>query len=160
MAKATKDDVIYDAAESKVSPVTKPAKPVKETYDMNNLNTLSVVSLATAATAFGAIAAVITGHIALSQIKNSKQGGRALAIAGIAAGYTVIGLWILSSLGFIALSLWGFSKGYGPIDGFGGHMPDGMGFGLERGGDHGGQFQMGQGQIQVAPGTDGSIQVQ
>lgn len=160
MAKAPKEDVIYDAAEGKVAPATKAAKPAKEKYDLNNLNTLAVVSLATAVTGFGAAAAVITGHISLSQIKRSQQGGRAMAIAGLAAGYTVIGLWILSTLGFVALSVWGVRNGIGPIGGFDDHMREGQGFGFERGGDHGGQFQMEQGQIQVAPGTDGSIQVQ
>ena len=160
MAKATKDDVIYDATEGKVLPGTKSAKPSKEKYDLNNLNTLAVVSLATAVTGFGAAAAVITGHISLAQIKRSQQGGRAMAIAGIAAGYTVIGLWILSTLGFVALSVWGVRNGYDPIGGFDDHMRGGPGFGFDRDGDQGGPFGMDQGQIQVTPGTDGSIQVQ
>lgn len=117
-------------------------KSAKAKYDFTNLNTLAVVSLASAVTGFGAAAAVITGHVSLAQIKKSNQAGRGLAIAGVAAGYTVIGLWILSTLGFLALSIWGIRNGI-PLGGFDDHMLGGYGFerGGERGGDHGG-FQM------------------
>jgi len=130
MAKEKIEDAIYDANEGKVTPV-----PAKAKYDFTNLNTLAVVSLASAVTGFGAAAAVITGHISLAQIKRSNEAGRGLAIAGVAAGYTVIGLWILSTLGFVALSVWGARNGI-PLGGFDEHMRGGFGF--ERGGDHGG----------------------
>lgn len=137
MAKEKIEDAIYDANEGKVTPV-----PTKAKYDFTNLNTLAVVSLASAVTGFGAAAAVITGHISLAQIKRSNEAGRGLAIAGVAAGYTVIGLWILSTLGFLALSVWGIRNGI-PLGGFDDHMGGGFGFerGGERGGDHDG-FQM------------------
>ena len=35
----------------------------------------------------GSILAVILGHVALSQIRSSREGGRGLAIAGLALGY-------------------------------------------------------------------------
>ena len=130
MAKEKIEDAIYDANEGKVTPV-----PAKAKYDFTNLNTLAVVSLASAVTGFGAAAAVITGHISLAQIKRSNEAGRGLAIAGVAAGYTVIGLWILSTLGLVALSVWGARNGI-PLGGFDDHMRGGFGF--ERGGDHGG----------------------
>jgi len=130
MAQEKIEDAIYDANEGKVTPV-----PAKAKYDFTNLNTLAVVSLASAVTGFGAAAAVITGHISLAQIKRSNEAGRGLAIAGVAAGYTVIGLWILSTLGFVALSVWGARNGI-PLGGFDEHMRGGFGF--ERGGDHGG----------------------
>jgi hypothetical protein len=128
MAKEKIEDAIYDANEGKVTPV-----PAKAKYDFTNLNTLAVVSLASAVTGFGAAAAVITGHVSLAQIKKSNEAGRGLAIAGVAAGYTVIGLWILSTLGFVALSVWGARNGI-PLGGFDDHMRGGFGF--ERGGDH------------------------
>lgn len=109
-------------------------EPAKGKYDFTNLNTLAVVSLATAVTGFGAAAAVITGHVSLAQIKKSDQAGRGLAIAGVAVGYSVIGLWILSTIGLVALSIWGFRYGV-PLGGY-----DDMWRG-QRGGDHGG-FQM------------------
>ena len=130
MAKEKIEDAIYDANEGKVTPV-----PAKAKYDFTNLNTLAVVSLASAVTGFGAAAAVITGHISLAQIKRSNEAGRGLAIAGVAAGYTVIGLWILSTLGFVALSVWGARNAI-PLGGFDDQMRGGFGF--ERGGDHGG----------------------
>ena len=139
MAKEKIQDAVYETGD--VTAEATPA-PAKAKYDFTNLNTLAVVSLASAVTGFGAAAAVITGHVSLAQIKKSNQAGRGLAIAGVAAGYTVIGLWILSSLGFLALSVWGARNGY-PMGGFDDQM--GGGFGFERGGERGddrGGFQM------------------
>lgn len=51
-------------------------------------NTLSIVSLVTAFVC--SLAAVITGHIALSQIKRTGEAGRGLAIAGLVLGYVGI----------------------------------------------------------------------
>lgn len=149
MAKEKIEEVVYETEAPKN---TKAAKPVARTkYDFTNLNTLAVVSVATAVTGFGAAAAVITGHVSLAQIKKSNEAGRGLAIAGIAAGYTVIGLWILSSLGMIALSIWGARYGI-PVGGFGDHRGGMMGF--DRDGDRGGVFPMPmQPQAEVGSGT-------
>jgi hypothetical protein len=92
---------------------------------------------------------VITGHISLAQIKKTQESGRTLAVVGIAAGYTVIGLWILSTLGFIALGIWGARYGV-PVGGFDDQMRGG--FGLDRHNDQGGMFQM-------QPGQQGMIQL-
>ncbi|MGD0447506.1 MAG: DUF4190 domain-containing protein [Candidatus Dormibacteria bacterium] len=43
----------------------------------------------------GSILAVIFGHIALSQIRHSRQGGRGLAIAGLVLGYVGLALFLL-----------------------------------------------------------------
>ncbi|TIH38975.1 DUF4190 domain-containing protein [Subtercola vilae] len=48
-------------------------------------NVLAIVSLVTAF--FVSLAAVITGHIALSQIKKTGEKGRGLALAGLILGY-------------------------------------------------------------------------
>lgn len=141
MAKATSNDVILDAAEGKVTPVEKSAKQAKPKFDFTSLNTLAVVSLASAVTGFGAAAAVITGHISLAQIKKSDQGGRTMAIVGLAAGYTVIGLWVLSTLGFVALGIWGARNGM-PVGGFDDHMRGGPGFGFGHDDDRGGMLPM------------------
>lgn len=134
MANEKNKETVYENVE---------AKAPREKYDFTKLNTLAVVSLATAITGFGAAAAVITGHVSLAQIKKSDQAGRGLAIAGVAAGYTIIGLWILSTLGFIAFSMWGTRYGM-PLGGSDDHMRNGSGFG--RGDD---DYRM----IQVDPGT-------
>lgn len=77
---------------------SKPADGKK--FDFTRLNTLAVVSIATALTSIGAVAAIITGHVALTQIKRSGESGRGLALAGTIVGYVTIALWIVSSIGF------------------------------------------------------------
>ena len=47
----------------------------------------------------GSILAVIFGHIALSQIRHSRQGGRGLAIAGLVLGYVGLALFLLVIFG-------------------------------------------------------------
>ena len=42
-------------------------------FDFTKLKTLAVVSIATALTSIGAVAAIITGHVALTQIKKSDE---------------------------------------------------------------------------------------
>jgi hypothetical protein len=93
----------------------------KQRFDFNNLNTLSVVSLATSVTGFGALAGIITGHIALSQVKTSNQSGRPLALAGVIVGYSFIGLGVV---GTIARAIIGPKYGFEPL-GFNGFMPAG-----------------------------------
>ncbi|WP_255546591.1 DUF4190 domain-containing protein [Glaciihabitans sp. dw_435] len=56
-------------------------------------NTLAIISLITAF--FVQPAAIVTGHIALSQIKRTGEAGRGLAIAGLVVGYGTIALAIL-----------------------------------------------------------------
>jgi hypothetical protein len=43
----------------------------------------------------GSILAVIFGHIALSQVRRTGQGGRGLAIAGLVLGYVGLALLLL-----------------------------------------------------------------
>jgi hypothetical protein len=70
-------------------------------FDFTKLNTLAVVSIATALTSIGAVAAIITGHVALTQIKKSGESGRGLALAGTIVGYVTIAFWVLTSIGFL-----------------------------------------------------------
>jgi protein-disulfide isomerase len=51
-------------------------------------NTLAIISLVSAF--FVSLAAVITGHLALGQIKRTGEGGRGLAITGLVLGYVGI----------------------------------------------------------------------
>lgn len=104
-----------------IDEVAAPEAAPKQRFNFNNLNTLSVVSLATSVTGFGALAGVITGHIALSQIKDSKQAGRPLALAGVIVGYSFIGLGIAAT---IARAFIGPKYGIEPM-GFTGIMPGG-----------------------------------
>ena len=52
------------------------------------------------------LAAIITGHIALSQIKKTGEQGRGLAIAGLIIGYIglVVGIIVVDLLPIIALT--------------------------------------------------------
>lgn len=82
-------------------------------FDWASLNTLSVVSLASAVSVVGALVAVITGHIALKQIKQTSEAGRSLALTGVVLGYLHLAGWILFGiLGVIAQVLL-FSGGFG-----------------------------------------------
>ncbi|WP_104171016.1 MULTISPECIES: DUF4190 domain-containing protein [unclassified Cryobacterium] len=51
-------------------------------------NTLAIISLVSAF--FVSLAAVITGHLALGQIRRTHEGGRGLAITGLVLGYVGI----------------------------------------------------------------------
>jgi uncharacterized protein YacL len=66
-------------------------------------NVLAIVSLVSAF--FVSLAAVITGHIALSQIKRTGEKGRGLAIAGLVLGYLgmIAGL-IVGLIVFLAIA--------------------------------------------------------
>ncbi len=67
-------------------------------FNFNELNTLAVISLASAVSLFGAPAAVITGHVALQQLKTSGQKGRWMALVGVALGYLGIASAILFTI--------------------------------------------------------------
>jgi peptidyl-prolyl cis-trans isomerase B (cyclophilin B) len=67
-------------------------------FDFTSLNTLAVVSIASALTSIGAVAAIVTGHVALTQIKKSGESGRGLALAGTIIGYVTVALWVLGSI--------------------------------------------------------------
>jgi len=83
--------------------------------------------LATALTSIGAVAAIITGHIALAQIKRSDQNGRKLAITDVTIGYVTIGLWVI--FGILEVSVRAFVE-----PGSFGHQPFGQDlFELQRG---------------------------
>ncbi len=98
--------------------------PYKSKFDFGQLNTLAVVSLAAAVSGVAALMAVITGHIALAQIKATGQSGRALAIVGLVLGYIglffgiilvisgVIGSALLfSDISGLQTDMWDWDKG-------------------------------------------------
>jgi hypothetical protein len=70
------------------------------------------VSIATALVTCGTLSFIgaILGHVALSQIKTSGQGGRGLAIGGIVTGWAVTGVMLL--LAAIGISAGLSSYGY------------------------------------------------
>jgi len=66
-------------------------------------NVLAIVSLVSAF--FVSLAAVICGHIALSQIKKTGEKGRGLAIAGLVLGYLGILSGIIVIVFFIIVTI-------------------------------------------------------
>lgn len=69
-------------------------------------NTLALVSLilgiAGFVTGISALAAIVTGHIALSQIKKRGEEGRGMALAGLILGYVVVVLGIIAVILIVA----------------------------------------------------------
>ena len=60
-------------------------------------NVLAIVSLVASLVGFvtaglGSVAAIVCGHIALRQIKKSKETGSGIALAGLIIGYFVVAL--------------------------------------------------------------------
>jgi len=64
-------------------------------------NTLAIVSLVLGIASYvvvpiiGAIAAVVTGHMARGQIKQTGEGGSGLALAGLILGYVHLALAVI-----------------------------------------------------------------
>ncbi|GGI48147.1 hypothetical protein BCL57_002789 [Agromyces flavus] len=64
-------------------------------------NVLAIVSLVSAF--FISLVAIITGHIALSQIKKTGEQGRGLAIAGLIIGYVGLVVGIIVAIVWFAI---------------------------------------------------------
>ena len=65
-------------------------------------NLLGILTLVFGILGFG-IVPVITGHIALSQIKKTGEEGRGLTLAGLILGYVTVAGWVLVALFWIAI---------------------------------------------------------
>ncbi len=78
-------------------------------------NPWAIVSISFAASTvigswcFGGLIAVITGHVARSQIKRSGEAGGNLALVGLIVGYVAIGLTFLFIAVYIAFFLFVFA---------------------------------------------------
>jgi peptidyl-prolyl cis-trans isomerase B (cyclophilin B) len=73
-------------------------------------NVLAIVSLVTAF--FISLVAIVTGHIALSQIKRTGENGRGLAIAGLVIGYCGLVAGIIAAIVWIIVAVNFASSGY------------------------------------------------
>jgi hypothetical protein len=85
-------------------------------YPTARTNPLAIVSFVASLAAFflwfvGSLTAIITGHIALSQIKKSGEGGRGLALAGLIIGYVGIGMTALIVILYILIFAVAISSG-------------------------------------------------
>ncbi|MCS5717284.1 DUF4190 domain-containing protein [Herbiconiux sp. CPCC 205763] len=66
-------------------------------------NILGIVTLVLGILGFGVIP-VITGHIALNQIKKTGEDGRGLTLAGLILGYVTLAGWLLIAAFWVALA--------------------------------------------------------
>lgn len=73
-------------------------------------NVLAIISFVAAFVM--SVAAVVCGHIALSQIKRTGEGGRGLAIAGLVLGYAGIGFFALFFVIWLVMFIAVVSNGY------------------------------------------------
>jgi hypothetical protein len=83
-------------------------QPATHAYAPRHYNPWAIVSASFGASTIlgswclGGLVAVITGHVARSQIKRTGEAGEGLALAGLIAGYVSIGLFALLFLGYLA----------------------------------------------------------
>lgn len=75
----------------------------------SSTNVLAIVSLISSFVV--SIAAVITGHIALSQIRRTGENGRGLAIAGLVIGYAGIAFGLIVTFFYGILIIFGLTAG-------------------------------------------------
>jgi hypothetical protein len=81
-------------------------------------NVLAIVSLVTGIAGLtfvpflGSIAAVVTGHISLHQLKAKPEQGRGMALAGLITGYVGVGLAVLGTIAMIAFFVLLMQSGY------------------------------------------------
>ena len=81
-------------------------------YAVRPTNTLAVVSLVAGVACWvvvpfvGAIVAVVTGHMARSQIRRTGEGGDGMALAGLILGYIHLAL-VVVGVGIVILILIG-----------------------------------------------------
>lgn len=85
----------YAAPQQPLAPQYQTQPPVRAT------NTLAIIALITSF--FLSVVGVILGHISLSQIKRTGEGGRGLAIAALVVGYIGIAVWA------IVIAVWFFA---------------------------------------------------
>jgi len=74
-------------------------------------NTMAIIALVLGIIGVS-IGAVITGHIALSQIKKNGEGGRVLGLVGLILGYVGCLGWVIFWIAIIGLSIAAASCGY------------------------------------------------
>ncbi|WP_353987327.1 DUF4190 domain-containing protein [Ruicaihuangia caeni] len=88
------------------TPAPQPTPYYSAPAQQQKTNVLAIVSLVTSIIGMSLIG-IITGHIALSQIKRTGENGRGLALAGTIIGYAGIVLSVILVLAFLPFILAG-----------------------------------------------------
>lgn len=92
-----------------------PAQPPSAPPAYRPYNTWAIVSVSFAASTvlgswfFGGIVAVVTGHVARHQIKQTGEAGASLALAGLIGGYVAIGLFLAFIAAYVAFFVFFFA---------------------------------------------------
>lgn len=84
--------------------MTQPAPTYAVPAPATPWNVLSIVSLVASVVGFGLVG-VITGHIALGQIKRTGEQGRVLALIGLILGYVLIAAAVLGLIAWLLFIL-------------------------------------------------------
>ena len=85
---------------SDYSPVPPPAPAYQNAYAVQaKTNVLAIISLIAAFVM--PVAAIVTGHIAMSQIRRTGEQGEGLAKAGLILGYVFTSLGVLLAIAYI-----------------------------------------------------------
>lgn len=106
------------AKETSHTPEPQAAAPTFVPAPTATTNVLAIVSLVTGVAGLtfvpflGGIAAIVTGHISLHQLKSKPENGRGMAIAGLVTGYVGVGLAVLASIALIGFMLMLMQSGY------------------------------------------------
>jgi hypothetical protein len=86
---------------------TAPASPQYNYPPVRPTNVLGIITLVLGVLGF-AIVPVITGHIALAQIKRTGDDGRGITIAGLVLGYIGVAGYVFAALLFFGALFLGF----------------------------------------------------
>ncbi|MGA1836845.1 DUF4190 domain-containing protein [Herbiconiux sp. 11R-BC] len=104
---ATNDTAVFGRPTDAHASASMPAYPAapQQSYapfpPQPKTNTLGIITLVLGVLGFG-IVPVVTGHIALSQIKNRAEDGRGLTLAGLILGYVTLAGWLAVAFFWIA----------------------------------------------------------
>ncbi|WP_228507736.1 DUF4190 domain-containing protein [Herbiconiux sp. VKM Ac-1786] len=79
------------------------AQPASVLPAQPRTNVLGIITLVLGVLGFGLVP-VITGHIALNQIKRTGEDGRGLTLAGLILGYVTLAGWLIVAFFWVAVA--------------------------------------------------------
>jgi len=106
----------YGAPAYGAAPAYSPAPTYGDYPTARKTNTLAVVSLISSLVGIfilpfiGSVVGIITGHMSLSQIKRTAEGGRGFGLAGTIVGWVGLALAIIGTIVLIAWASYFFSN--------------------------------------------------
>lgn len=110
----------YQAAQPGYAPVQASPAPAPAGTKVSDTNTFALLSIILAFIA--PLAAIIFGHMGLSQIKRTGDAGRGIALTGTIIGYAyfvAIGLFIIFYIGMLVMVFGTMGAAFSSMDSFG-----------------------------------------